>query len=359
MHTDSIWNSGNQEAETRHEKREGLVPARDLGSSTSKSTITMTSASTMKAVMTLTALSLALAARAEAPSFTIDGVLRSLAKSYPQASRVDDALPAGVVARENVTYVERESGPLALDVYQPTGSALLPAVLIVHGGGWIAGDRTMERPFAKQLAARGYVAVPVSYRLGRPGRFPAPVHDLKAAVRWLRTHAADYGIDARRIAIVGGSAGGTLATMIGVTNGQRDTDAADAPVEPSSDVQAVVDIDGTVTFLDNRLIEQAETQPSPYWEYVHGIYSENRATWVAASPLGYVTRRSAPTLFIKSTAKQPILAGREEMAARLRILGVTAEEILIPDTPHPFWLVHPWFEQVVAETDRFLREQLK
>ena len=64
----------------------------------------------------------------------------------------------------------------------------------MHGGGWVAGDRTMERAFAKHLAARGYVAVPVSYRLGEPGRFPHSILDLKTAVRWLRAHAAEHGI---------------------------------------------------------------------------------------------------------------------------------------------------------------------
>ncbi len=307
----------------------------------------------------LLAFAAALHVTAEAPSFTIDGVLRGLAKSYPNASRVSDATPPGIVARENLSYVEHEGQPLQLDLYRPTGHEKLPAVLIVHGGGWIVGDRTMERPFAKQLALRGYVAAPVSYPLGHAGRFPAPIHDLKTAVRWLRAHAAEYDIDPAHIAIIGGSAGGTLATMVGATNGQRDADASNAPSVPSSDVQAVVDIDGTVTFMDNALIQQSETQPSPYWEYVHGPYNENRAVWVAASPLNYVTRRSAPTLFIKSTVKQPILVGREEMAERLRILGVEAQEVQIPDTPHPFWLVHPWFERVVAETDRFLRQQLK
>lgn len=296
---------------------------------------------------------------ADAPSFTIDDVLRSLAKSHPEASRVSDETPAGIVAREDVPYFEHKGRLLRLDLYRPAGHEKLPAVLIVHGGGWIAGDRTMERPLAKQLALRGYVTVPVSYSLGQPGRFPAPVHELKAVVRWLRIYAAEYDVDSEHIGIIGGSAGGTLAAMIGATNGQRDVDAGEAPATPSSDVQAVVDIDGTVTFLDNALIEQSETQPSPYWEYVHGPYNDNHAVWVAASPINYVTRRSAPTLFIKSTVTRPILVGRGEMAGRLRILGVDAQEIQLPDTPHPFWLVHPWFERVVEESDHFLRKHLK
>lgn len=292
------------------------------------------------------------------PSFTVDGVLRGLAATYPQVARVADEVPPGVTAQENIPYVVREGGPLELDIYRPASGAKIPGVLIVHGGGWIAGDRTMERPFAKQLAVHGFVTIPVSYRLGHAGRFPAPVHDLKAAVRWLRLHAAEYGVDPARIGIVGASAGGTLAAMVGATNGQRETDAADAPPAPSCDVQAVVDIDGTVTFMDNALISQSENEPSPYWEYVHGPYNANRATWLAASPLNYVTRACAPMLFIKSTATRPILAGREEMAARLRLLGVDAQETQIPDTPHPFWLVHPWFERAVAETATFLQHHL-
>lgn len=232
-------------------------------------------------------------------------------------------------------------------------------MLIIHGGGWIAGDRRMERPFARHLAARGYVAVPVSYRLGMAGRFPAPVDDLRAAVRWLRRHAADYGIDPQHIGVLGGSAGGTLATMLGTTNGQEAMAGAPAPGVPSGDVQAVVNIDGTVTFMDNRLIEMSETQPSPYWEYVHGPYDANRAVWLAASPLYYVTRQSAPTLFIKSTATMPVLAGRKEVAARLRLLGVDAAEVQFAGTPHPFWLVHPWFEQTIEASDKFLRRHLK
>ncbi|MFI5065470.1 MAG: alpha/beta hydrolase fold domain-containing protein, partial [Streptosporangiales bacterium] len=167
----------------------------------------------------LTFLAAVSLAAAEPPVFTIESVLAGLRNTFPEASRVADDLPAGITAQEGITYASRDGRALQLDLYRPSGGRLLPAVLIVHGGGWIAGDRTMERPFAKNLAVQGFVAVPVSYRLGTPGRFPAPVYDLKEAVRWLRAHAADYGIDAAQIGVVGGSAGGTLAAMLGATNG--------------------------------------------------------------------------------------------------------------------------------------------
>lgn len=306
-----------------------------------------------------TLLALAIVARAGTPPpFTIESALAGIAKQFPQATRVSTALPAGVTAHENLTYASRPTGDLQLDLYRPADGKLHPAVILVHGGGWVAGDRTMERAFAQQLAARGYVVVPISYRLGEAGRFPNSVHDLKAAIRWLRTHAAEHGIDAAHLGAIGGSAGGTLATMLGATNGLAEFEGEIGPSAPSSAVQAVVDIDGAVTFLDNALIAQSDGPPSPYYAYQHGIYREARATWVAASPINYTAPTSAPTLFIKSTTLRPILPGRDEMSARLKLLGVDSAVVQFPDTPHVFWLFHPWFEKVIDETDRFLRRHL-
>ncbi len=306
----------------------------------------------------LTALFLAasLAHAASAPPFTLDSALAGIAKTHPQATRVSAALPPGVIARENLTYATHSTGDLQLDLYRPDSAKLCPAVIFVHGGGWIAGDRTMERSFAKHLAARGYVAVPVSYRLGEPGRFPHSILDLKAAIRWLRAHAAEHGIDPAHIGAIGGSAGATLATFVGATNGLTEFDPPTSG--PSTAVQAVVNIDGVANFLDNALIAQSEGPPSPYYVFQHGTYRHARATWAAASPIAYVGPASAPTLFIKSTTLRPILPGRDEMSARLLLLGRDSAVVQFPDTPHVFWLFHPWFEKIVDESDRFLRRHL-
>src|SRR5512135_2640324 len=181
-------------------------------------------------------------------AFTIAKVEAELRARYPQATRVADELPKGVIGDENVVYARVGGARLALDVYQSSGNGPFPAVLIVHGGGWESGDRQMERPLAKHLAARGYVTVPVDYRLGRNGRFPAALHDLKAAVRWVRAHAGDYWIDPNHIAVVGASAGGQLAALLGATNGRPDFEGEVGERAGSSVVQAVVDIDGLVDF---------------------------------------------------------------------------------------------------------------
>jgi pectinesterase len=240
----------------------------------------------------------------------------------------------------------------------------------------------MERPFAKRLAAAGFVAVPVSYRLGEAGRFPAALHDLKAAVRWLRAHAAEHGIDPARIGAIGSSAGGQLAALLGASNGVaalegpaydgranplEDSSAgrtgepqpgtAATPV-PSSAVQAVVDIDGLADFTDPALVAQQDVKPSAPTRFLGGSYAERSEAWRAASPITHVGPTSAPILFLDSTAPSPLLPGREAMAEKLRALGIDCEFVTRPGTPHTFWLLQPWFDDTVARTAAFLRRQL-
>jgi pectinesterase len=202
------------------------------------------------------------------------------------------------------------------------------------------------------------VAAPVSYRLGPAGRFPSAIHDLKSAVRWLRANASRYGIDPTQVGAVGGSAGGHLVALLGASAGVVPLEGEGAARDQPSDVQAVVDIDGAVEFPDAALIEQEENAQGATSRFLGGGYRERGKAWHEASPIAYVGPRSAPTLFINSTAPAPILPGRAEMSARLRAIGIDSAVVVIPDTPHPFWLVRPWFDRVLDETDRFLRRHL-
>jgi len=290
--------------------------------------------------------------------FTREGTEKELRGKFPQVRPVSDQLPAGVVAREQIVYARVEGVDLALDIYQPPGAGPFPAVLIVHGGGWDSGDREMERPLGRHLAALGYVAVPVDYRLGAAGRFPAALHDLKSAVRWVRARAVEYRIDPQRIAVVGGSAGGQLAALLGASNGAAALEGEVGEGSGSSAVQAVVDIDGLADFTEPEFVRQQAEDPSAPTRFLGGPFAERAEIWRLASPLTHTGPRSAPTLFLNSTARSPVLPGRPAMAERLRALGIQAEIVVIPDTPHPFWLVHPWFDRTLAEIDRFLRRQL-
>ena len=296
--------------------------------------------------------------RAAAPGpFTREATLARVLATKPGASLPADRLPVGVLAEEDLVYRTVDGQRLELDLYRPRQAGPHPAILIVHGGGWAGGDRRMERPFAKRLAALGYAAAPVSYRLGPAGRFPNALIDLKMAVLWLRQHDREHDIDGTRVAAVGGSAGGQLVALLGATNGLARFDG-DARGD-STEVAAVVDIDGLADFTGTDLLAKEAASPGAPTEFLGGPYSARADTWRDASALTHVGPHSAPTLFVNSTAPTPILPGRLEMQRRLLALGIDSAVLLMPNTPHPFWLLDPWFEPTLAAAERFLRSHLR
>lgn len=282
--------------------------------------------------------------------FARDRVIEQVHASYPDAALPGDELPAGVEAHEDIVYARRGTTELALDLYERCGSALCPGVIVVHGGGWQSGDRTMERPLAKRLAARGYAAATVGYRLGDAGRFPAAFEDIRDAVRFLRESAARFSIDPHAIGAVGGSAGGQLVALLGAASGRLENDAAS--------VQAVVDIDGLADFTGPALLDKEKRDPGGPTRFLGGPYAERADVWREASAITHVGPASAPTLFLNSTAPTPILPGRSEMCAKLGALGIDCAVVVVPGTPHPFWLVEPWFDVTVDHVDAFLRRHL-
>jgi pectinesterase len=180
-------------------------------------------------------------------------------------------------------------------------------------------------------------------------------------VRWVRAHAADYGIDAGRIAIAGGSAGGQIAALTGVTNGEARFDPDAAPGTVPSSVQAIVNIDGLSDFTSEearRYEDDPAKQPSSAGAWFGGRYAEKAALWRDASPLFHVGPDTPPMLFIVS-AQRRFSLGREDMAARLDALGVPHRVVAVPDTPHSFWLFDPWLAPAVEATDAFLRTYLR
>jgi acetyl esterase/lipase len=143
-----------------------------------------------------------------------------------------------------VEFARMGEAVLQLDLYLPEKAAVPPPLLIyVHGGAWRAGSRKDVPVMA--LREKGYAIASVDYRLSVDARFPANVHDLKAAIRFLRAKAAEYGYDPKRFAIVGSSAGGHLAALVGVSNGHKELEGEVGKyLRESSDVQAIVSFYG-------------------------------------------------------------------------------------------------------------------
>ncbi|MEW4487888.1 alpha/beta hydrolase [Thalassoglobus sp. JC818] len=143
----------------------------------------------------------------------------------------------------NIRYATVDGQELLLDLYLPDEIDNPKLIVWVHGGAWRSGSRT-SMPL-KDLIDKGYAIASVDYRLSPVARFPAQIHDIKAAIRFLRAHASKYGYDPQSIAIAGASAGGHLVALVGVTNGNSELEGRVGDhLDQSSDVQAIIDLYG-------------------------------------------------------------------------------------------------------------------
>ncbi len=302
-------------------------------------------------------------------SYTTYQTYIKVKKTRPYVEMALPILPLGVIAYENIPYTVIPDSPyghreLLVNIYRKNDGKKYPALLMVHGGAWSSGDRSMQIPMAQQIAAHGYVTIPVEYRLSPEAPYPAALHDLKTAVRWARAHAEEYGIDTTRISISGCSAGGHLASLVGMTNGSARHEGTGQYREHSSDVQAVVDMDGVLTFVNQENIDETnenirklngELPKNAIW--LQGRYEDHKKIWEEASPLLWVTEKSAPICFINSLNPR-YHTGRNEMIEKLNAYHIYSEIHQIEELLHPFWLFHPWFNDVVLYTINFLDKTL-
>lgn len=288
-------------------------------------------------------------------SFTPYSTFIKERKNYPFIRLAQPEMPAGVSYKKNLVYNTVGNQKLYLDVFYPAkkNSKSYPGVLLIFGGGWKSGDRSHNIPVAQRLAAKGYVAVTADYRLSPEAKYPAAVYDLKAAVRWMRANAAIYNLDTSKIVAAGMSAGGQLAALLGTTNGIAKFEGNGGHAKYSSAVQAIVDIDGILAFHHP---ESAEGKAAAEW--LGGTYEEKPGVWTEASPLTHAGKNTPPVLFINSSFPR-FHAGRDDMIKILDSLGIYSEVHTFPDSPHPFWLFHPWFEPTVNYTVNFLDRVFK
>ena len=152
---------------------------------------------------------------------------------------------AEVVIEDNITYGKAGDTELKLDLARPKGDGPFPAIVFIHGGGWYQGNRQGYRGQIQEAARRGYVAATISYRLMQFDEsekeattatpiFPAQIHDAKAAIRWVRANAKKYHVDPNRIGVTGGSAGGHLSLLVGLTDPSSNLEGtAGIPISPA------------------------------------------------------------------------------------------------------------------------------
>lgn len=267
--------------------------------------------------------------------------------------------PDGVRILRDWTYATVDGEDLQLDLYLPESFGKpLPLIVWIHGGGWVTGERS-PCPVA-MLATRGYAVASISYRLSRGEvTFPTPLHDCKAAIRWLRANAWRFGCDPERIGVLGASAGGHLAAMLGTTQDNPAFEGTEGKLGVSSRVQAVCALFAATDFVH---LEEVEDD---HWSInfvakalLHGPPSNNPELAAAASPITHVSKTSAPFLLIHGTADSMIPpAQSERMHAALKAAGADSSLLLIEGMPHGNrTLARPDLQQAA---DAFFSQHLK
>ena len=228
-----------------------------------------------------------------------------------------------VDVRRDVEYGTVNGKRLLLDAYVPAaGTGRRPAVVMIHGGGWRAGDKASWRPEAERVAAKGWVAFSINYRLDEPAVFPAEIDDVQAAVRWVRAHAEEYKVDPARIAAIGESAGGHLTAMLATLgSGALDREArirVGAAWSPPVELTAL-----------------AGSRGAGWIGPLLGCNQQTCADRLAqSSPVNHVDGTDAPLYLVNSTEELVPLSQSQAMAERLKAAGVDHRLDVYPGNRH-------------------------
>lgn len=296
-------------------------------------------------------------------SYTINEQFRKYKKYYPYLIPVKDETPEGVIDKRNLVYATLESTPygrreLHLDLFRPDKKGTYPVLILVHGGGWRAGNKSLQVPMAQYIAKEGFVTVSVEYQLGLEAKYPAAVHNLKAAIRWLRANSVQYNIDTTRIAIGGCSSGGHLAMLTGLTNGIDEFEGDMGNAKYSSNVQAIIDIDGVVNFMAPISLNKKRKADSPDIQWLGGEFTEVPAIWKEASPIYWANEKSVPVLFFNSGYPR-FHAGQNELIGMYNEWGIYYDVQKFDIKMHTFWLFNPYMDMTAKNIVDFLNKALK
>ena len=256
----------------------------------------------------------------------------------------------GVRHHAGITYAATAGyRPLQLDVWVPPAPTARPLVVWIHGGAWMGGDRRYLpetlRPnqLFDALLAAGLAVATIDYRLALEAPFPAQLQDAKAAIRYLRAHPDQLGIDTGRIGVWGESAGGHLAALVGLTGHRADLEGGIGVVGPASTVDVVVDWYGVADLTTQPRMTPpphiaAKLEPAmqtpPEDNLVAGLDDAARAD---ASPINHVTPQAPPFLFVHGTTDWLVpYAQSEQLAAALTEAGVPVRLVPVEGAEHIF-----------------------
>jgi acetyl esterase/lipase len=247
-----------------------------------------------------------------------------------------------VTVRYNIPYSKTIDTSRIADIYQPALEGPLPGVVMIHGGAWIAGDKSYDAAHARKFAARGYVVMVINYRLAPTHKHPAQIDDCFEAIRWLVSNAENYQVDADRIGVWGYSAGGHLAALV-ATNPQSGIPRVKACVAGGApcDLRLVPD--------DSQLFRG----------FLGGTRSELPHIYDEVSPIHHVSDDDPPIFLFHGEADRLVpIHYSMDMRRKLEECGVSCEFLPLANKSHIMAFVDPTaIQQSIDFLDRHLKRR--
>lgn len=236
----------------------------------------------------------------------------------------------------NIAYAQVDGRTLALDLHLPAGVKQPPLVVFLHGGAWRAGDKS---EYPKFLVQRGYAVASVDFRSSNEARFPAQMHDIKAAIRLLRAQAKQYGYRADRIAVAGSSSGAHLAALVATSDGVAELEGNEGEhVRESSAVQAVISWFGASNFT--TILAQStpfglNVREPALKQLLGGTPEEQPALAKLASPVTHVDAKDPPALLLHGDQDRQMPVNQTlELEAAYKRARVPVELVIVDGAGH-------------------------
>jgi len=258
-----------------------------------------------------------------------------------QQSQPSPRNPDNVEIVRDVVYGTVGEKKLLMDIAYPKekGDKPRPVIVWIHGGAWLEGNKNNN--LALPLTQSGYITASIEYRLSQEAVWPAQINDCKTAIRFLRAHAEQYGLDPQKIGVWGSSAGGHLAAMLGTSGDVKELEGSGEWADQSSRVQAAADFFGPTNFL--KMIDfpssmKHDAPDSPESLLIGGSILDHPDRVRSADPITYVSADDPP-FFIAHGNKDPLVPYNQSelLYDALKKAGVDAQMILVKDGGHGGW----------------------
>jgi len=290
-------------------------------------------------------------------------LVSTLAWSQPPA--VADIFPGSTVIHKNVPYANDTLKRHLLDIYLPAGAAKnLPLVVWVHGGAWMLNDKYADMGYMKNTVRgfldSGYAFASIDYRYSTDSIFPAQVRDCNRALEFLYQNAAKYGYDKNRIALIGFSAGGHLASLVGLSGNNAVTEFYPLGVKPNFKITCVMDFYGPSDFvmLAGAPDTSINNDRNPVALLLGALPAQRPDLARRASPATYVDKNDPPFFIVQGEKDESVPSTQSiVLASWLRLAGVPYQLTVVPGAPH----YGPMFdvESIRKDLFKFLRTYLK